>query len=70
MYVAGLSNEEFASNFRRLAFPFNDHMDATSLEIFHVAHGRYETHAPVRTFMPFEIDGEPQILAAYTCTSA
>ena len=43
-------------------------MDATSLEIFHVAHGRYETHAPVRTFMPFDIDGEPQILAAYTCT--
>ena len=68
VYVAGLSNEEFASNFRRLAFPFNDHMDATSLEIFHVAHGRYETHAPVRTFMPFDIDGEPQILAAYTCT--
>ena len=43
-------------------------MDATSLEIYHVAHGQYETHAPIRTFMPFTIDGEPQILAAYTCT--
>lgn len=68
VYVAGLSNEEFASNFRRLAFPFDQQMKATSLEIFHVAHGRYETHAPVRTFMPFDIGGEPQILAAYTCT--
>lgn len=68
VYVAGLSNEEFASNFRRLAFPFKDQMEATSLEIFHVAHGRYETHAPVRTFMPYSIAGEPNILAAYTCT--
>lgn len=68
VYVAGLSNEEFASNLRRLAFPFNDQMTASSLEIFHVAHGQYETHAPVRTFMPFDIGGEPNILAAYTCT--
>jgi hypothetical protein len=43
-------------------------MQASSLEIFHVAHGQYETHAPVRTFMPFRIDGTPHILAAYTCT--
>ena len=68
VYVAGLSNEEFASNFRKLPFPFKDKMHASSLEIFHVAHGQYETHAPVRTFMPYKIDGKSQILAAYTCT--
>ena len=68
VYVAGLSNEEFASNFRRLPFPFTDEMDASSLEIFHVAHGQYETHAPVRTFIPFDIDEVSHILAAYTCT--
>jgi hypothetical protein len=68
VYVAGLSNEEFASNFRRLPFPFADKMEASSLEIFHVAHGQYETHAPIRTFMPFEVDGQSTILAAYTCT--
>ncbi len=68
LYVAGLSNEEFASNFRQLAFPFEKDMKASSLEIFHVAHGQYETHAPVRTFMPYEVEGKPQILAAYTCT--
>ncbi len=68
VYVAGLSNEEFASNFRQLAFPFEKDMKASSLEIFHVAHGQYETHAPVRTFMPYEVEGKPQILAAYTCT--
>ncbi len=68
VYVAGLSNEEFASNFRQLAFPFEDAMQASSLEIFHVAHGRFETHAPIRTFIPFEVQNEVQILAAYTCT--
>ena len=68
VYVAGLSNEEFASNLRQLPFPFEEKMHANSLEIFHVAHGRYETHAPVRTFMPYSIEGEAQILAAYTCT--
>jgi hypothetical protein len=68
VYVAGLSNEEFASNFRRLDFPFEGSMTASSLEIFHVAHGQYETHAPVRTFMPYKVGNEAQILAAYTCT--
>ena len=38
------------------------------MEIFHGAHGRFETNAPVRTFVPYEIDGESHILAAYTCT--
>lgn len=68
VYVAGLSNEEFASHFRQLAFPFSEDAQSSSLEIFHVAHGQYETHAPVRTFMPYAIGDAPHILAAYTCT--
>ena len=66
--VAGLSNEEFASNLRSLDFPFSSTDSGTSVEIFHGAHGRYETNSPVRTFVPFEIKAEPYILAAYTCT--
>ena len=66
--VAGLSNEEFASNLRSLDFPFSSTDSGTSVEIFHGAHGRYETNSPVRTFVPFEIKAEPHILAAYTCT--
>ncbi len=66
--VAGLSNQEFASNFRRLAFPFAESMQATSLEIYHVSHGQYETHAPVDTFTPYEIDGDVHVVASYTCT--
>src|SRR5262249_38188839 len=30
--------------------------------------GRVETNAPVRTFVAYEINGEPNLLAAYTCT--
>ncbi len=66
--VAGLSNEEFASKLRAIAYPFK-HSDAgASVEIYHGAHGRFETNSPVRTFVPFDIEGEPHLLAAYTCT--
>ena len=66
--IAGLSNEEFASNLRSVPFPFSDADAGTSVEIFHGAHGRWETNSPIRTFVPYEIQSEPQILAAYTCT--
>lgn len=66
--VAGLSNEEFASNLRAIPFPFSKADQGTSVEIFHGAHGRFETNSPVRTFVPYEIQRESYILAAYTCT--
>jgi hypothetical protein len=66
--VAGLSNEEFASKLRSIPFPFQQVAGGTSVEIFHGAHGQYETRSPVRTFTMFRIDGEPHVLAAYTCT--
>jgi hypothetical protein len=66
--VAGLSNEEFASTLRAIPFPFKTVANGTSVEIFHGAHGRFETRSPVRTFVPFKVGNEPQLLAAYTCT--
>jgi hypothetical protein len=68
LYVAGLSNEEFSSAFRRMPYPFSSRMETTTLEIYHVSHGRNETHAPVMTFLPQRINGKSYILAAYTCT--
>jgi hypothetical protein len=68
LYVAGLSNEEFSSSFRRIAYPFNEKLETSTLEIYHVSHGRNETQSPVMTFLPQRIDGKPYILAAYTCT--
>ena len=68
VYVAGLSNEEFASTFRKIPFPFKDKVSSTSLEIFHGAHGKYETKSPIRAFVPYKLNGKDHILAAYLCT--
>lgn len=68
LLVAGLSNEEFAATLRSIPFPFKDTNSPTSVEIYHGAHGRFETRAPIRTFVPFMIGKEAHVLAAYTCT--
>ncbi|MDB5390793.1 MAG: hypothetical protein JWM11_6439 [Planctomycetaceae bacterium] len=68
VFMAGLSNEEFASKLRAITFPFASADLGTSIEIYHGAHGNFETRAPVRTFTPFTVNGEPHLLAAYTCT--
>ena len=66
LLVAGTSNEEFTSTLRRIPFPFNGEAKSNSLEIFHVSHGKYETAAPIRAFVPYQ--GNTSILASYTCT--
>ncbi len=68
VYVAGLSNEEFSSRLLAIPFPFSESASGTSVEIYHGAHGRFETKSPVRTFTSYKIKGEPYLLAAYTCT--
>jgi len=68
LYVAGLSNEEFASTLRAIPFPFTDVNKGTGVQIFHGAHGKFETASPVRTFVAYDIAGETNLLAAYTCT--
>ena len=66
LLVAGASNEEFSSTLRRIPFPFEGDTLTNSLEIFHVSHGRYETAAPIRTFVPYA--NNTSLLASYTCT--
>ncbi len=68
VFIAGLSNEEFASNLRAIAFPFGSVDRGTSIEIYHGAHGAVETRSPVRTFAAYKIDGQDYLVAAYTCT--
>ncbi len=68
LYVAGISNEEFASTLRVMPFPFKGDVSASTIEIWHAAHGKYETQSPIRTLLPFEINNQDQLLAAYTCT--
>ena len=66
--IAGLSNEEFSSSLRSIPYPFQEASKAAGIEIFHGSHGRFETNAPIRTFVPYEINNQLSILAAYTCT--
>jgi hypothetical protein len=68
LYVAGLSNEEFASKLWSVPYPFAAADRGASVEIYHGNHGAWETRAPVMTFLPYEIDKTPLIVAAYTCT--
>ena len=64
--VSGLSNEEWASTLRAIPFPFKEADKGAGIEIFHGAHGRFETHAPINTFAPYTINGQAHLLAAYT----
>lgn len=68
LFIAGLSNEEFASKLRAIPYPFADAPKGASVEIYHGAHGAIETRSPVRTFAAYVIDNQPHLLAAYTCT--
>lgn len=68
LYVAGLSNEEFASRLRAIPFPFETTNKGTGIQIFHGAHGKLETRSPIRVFAPYKIGDEDYLLAGYTCT--
>ena len=69
IYVAGLTNSEFASTLRKIAYPFSDAQEQVkSIEIYHAVHTQNETRAPIRTMLFDEIDGESTLLASYTCT--
>lgn len=68
LLVTGMSNEEWNSALRSIPYPFSNASRGTQLQIWHASHGRFETQAPVRTFVPYTLGGQPYILAAYTCT--
>ncbi len=66
--VSGLTQASAPSSVRAIPFPFLTADPGTSVEIYHGAHGRYEDYSAIRTFVPFNIDGEPSLLASYVCT--
>ncbi|MEM7050257.1 MAG: hypothetical protein AAF604_11395 [Acidobacteriota bacterium] len=68
LWVAGLSNEEFASTVWKVPYPFAEGITKTTVEIYHGAHGEWETHAPIRAFVPYDFEGKEHLLAAYLCT--
>jgi hypothetical protein len=68
LWVAGLSNEEFASKLWSVAYPFTKADAGTSVEIYHGNHQQLETRSPVYAFIPYAINNQPYIIGAYLCT--
>jgi hypothetical protein len=66
--VAGLSSEDFASNLRAIPYPFQGADGGAGVEIYHGAHGKFETKSPVRTFAVWGSGVDASVVAAYTCT--
>jgi len=68
LYVAGLSNASFASTLRVFDFPFQGRATASSIEMYHPVHNQVETRAPIRRMVIATLDGEPTLVAAFTCS--
>ena len=66
--VSGLTSDKASSRIREFPFPFADRESGANIEIYHANHGKLEDNAAVRAFIPMMIDGEPSILAGFTCT--
>jgi hypothetical protein len=68
LYVAGLSNRSFASTLRVYDYPFAGAARAATVEMYHPVHNQIETRAPIRAMSIMTLNGEPTLVAAYTCT--
>ena len=68
LFIAGLSNQDFASTLRRIKYPFDSQQSVMSVEIFHTGHNLIETRAPIRAMSFATWGGKPYLVAAYTCT--
>ncbi len=68
LFVSGVAYDDFLSGLRRLSYPFDGTQTAASVEMYHIVHDQYETRAPIRAMSIQEIDGQDQLIAAYTCS--
>ena len=64
------ANEEFASKLLVINAPLNhaSQIDIYSAETYHVAHGRWETKAPMSALIPFKEKGKSYVVGAFSCT--
>lgn len=68
LFVAGVAHDNFLSSLRRMPYPFDGSQGITNVEMYHITHDQYESRAPIRAMSVQEIDGKPQLVAAYTCS--
>ena len=68
--AAGQSGREFASKIYSIPLPLEhgNSADVYSTETYHVAHGRWETKAPIQSFIPVQEKGKTFIVGSFNCT--
>ena len=68
--VTGQSNEEFSSKIFTLPLPLTHQQSGKVIgaETFHIAHGKWETKAPIQSFFPLEEGGKHYVVGAFACT--
>ena len=68
LFVAGVAYDNFQSSLRRISYPFDGTQHVAKIEMYHIAHDQYESRAPIRAMSVQDVDGKPQLVAAYTCS--
>ena len=67
--VTGQSNEEFSSKIFSIPIPLNSDTPGSiySAETYHVSHKRWETKAPIQSFVPYDDHGKLCVVGAFAC---
>jgi len=70
LLAAGQSNDAFRSKIFSLPLPLEHGSsgDVYSTDTYHVAHGRWETRAPIQSFILTEELGNPTLVGSFACT--
>lgn len=70
LLISGVASDEFACKLYSVQSPLEKKSEVilTSAETFHVAHGKWETKAPMTVLMPFEENGKKYLVGAFSCT--
>ena len=68
--VTGQSNEEFSSKIFSIPLPLSAESTGSifSAETYHVSHKRWETKAPIQSFIPYDDHGKACVIGAFACT--
>ena len=70
IFATGTCNEEFASRIFTIPVPVKNGATASvfSAETYHVAHRKWETKAPIQSFIPYSSGDDTYVVGAFACT--
>jgi hypothetical protein len=70
VFATGTCNEEFASRIFTIPVPIKNGATASvfSAETYHVAHRKWETKAPIQSFIPYKAKDGHYVVGAFACT--